>query len=403
MGDLNKNIELNIMHVDMDAFFASVEQLDDPSIRGKPVIVGGTALGKRGVVSTASYEARKYGVHSAMPIIKAKKLCPHGIYVPGRHHRYAEISDNIFEIFYNYTPLVEKISIDEAFLDLTGCHRLFGDTISIGKKIKNEVKERTGLTASVGIAPNKFMAKMASDMEKPDGFVVIKSDEIDKILIPLPVGKLWGVGKKTEKILREKGIKTVGMLRKIPRSDLEKMFGKLGLRLYNLARGIDNRNIESFSSVKSISHEATFSSSLEDIDKIYAVLLELSQKVVRRLRKKQMKGSTVFIKIRYDNFETFNRSLTLKNPADDVDTVYRVGKSLMEENNLFKKPVRLVGIGLESLTDKNQQQLSLFSSSDSEERLSTTIDNIKDRFGEKSIRRARNLYYEVYEQKNKQD
>ncbi|MFW6389538.1 MAG: DNA polymerase IV, partial [Halanaerobiales bacterium] len=242
---------LDIMHIDMDAFFAAVEQLDNPELKGKPVIVGGTHLDNRGVVSTASYEARKYGVHSAMAIVEAKRLCPDGIFVSGRMKRYQEISANIFDIFKGFTPLVEKISIDEAFLDLTGCHKLFGDSYQIGSKIKNKIKEELGITASIGLAPNKFLAKLASDMDKPDGFFIIEEDQIDNILEPLSVRKIWGVGKKSAELLESRGIKTIRDLKQLSQNDLKALFGKSGTKLYKLCRGIDNRRVSTEEEVKS--------------------------------------------------------------------------------------------------------------------------------------------------------
>ncbi len=383
--------DLDILHVDMDAFFAAVEQRDNPEIRGKPVIIGGTFLEKRGVVSTASYEAREYGVHSAMPIIQAKKLCPHGIYLQGRMSKYKEVSREIFKILFHYTPLVEKLSIDEAFLDLKGCHRLFGNSKEIGKKIKEEIKEKTGLTASVGIAPNKFLAKLASDMEKPDGFVIIREDEIEKTLDSMPVGNLWGVGRETEKILQKKGIKTVGMLKNVSLANLESLLGKMGKRLYYLARGQDDREVVPSVDIKSISHEETFSESLTDKKEIFAELLSLTQKVVHRLRNRNLLGNTVFIKVRYDNFQTVTRRKTLTSPVNNINDIYYSGRKLLAENDLLGKPIRLLGIGIGNLCNSSNKQLSLFVGTE-KEKLSNTVEKIKNKFGEESIKRARNLF-----------
>ncbi len=382
---------LEIMHIDMDAFFAAVEQLDNPELMGKPVIVGGVGLNDRGVVSTASYEARKYGVHSAMPVVEARRLCPDGIYLPGRHKRYRELSREIHRIFCRYTPLVEKISIDEAFLDLSGCHRLFGSSLEIGREIKESIREETGLTASVGLASNKFLAKLASDLGKPDGFFVIKEDRIDEILESLPIGKLWGVGKKTEAALKNKGIDSVKKLKKISLVELEAMFGKMGKQLYYLARGIDRRRVEPGNRAKSISHEETFSRNLTDKDKIYASLLEMSEKVSRRMRKNGFKGSTVFVKVRYDDFSTYTRRVTLNNPITGTNILYQTGRGLINKHKLLKRPIRLLGIGIGNLSRNQNIQLSLFSDRLTEEELTKTIDGIKDRFGDNSITRARNL------------
>ncbi|MFW6030463.1 MAG: DNA polymerase IV [Halanaerobiales bacterium] len=382
---------LDIMHIDMDAFFAAVEQHDNPSLKGKAVIVGGTMLDKRGVVSTASYEARKYGVHSAMPIVEARRLCPQGIFLPGRHGRYKEVSRKIFSIFKKYTPLVEGISIDEAFLDLSGCHRLFGDSISIGRQIKQEVKQETGLIASVGLASNKFLAKLASDLDKPDGFFIIPEDRIDEILEPLSVNKIWGVGKKTEKVLKEKGIKTIARLKELNLNDLEQFLGKTGRQLYYLARGIDNRSVNVENEVKSVSHEETYSNNLIDKCLLYASLMRMSSKVSRRLRINNLSGITISIKIRYDDFTTKTRSISLKSNTDNTDTIYNTARRLLEKDMLLDKPIRLLGVGVSNLKTDSNKQLSLFDDDLKKDELSKTIDNIKDRFGESSIERARHL------------
>lgn len=382
---------LEIMHIDMDAFFAAVEQLDNPELKGKPVIVGGIGLDNRGVVSAASYEARKYGVHSAMPMIQARRLCPDGIYLSGRHHRYSEMSRQIFDIFYEFTPLVEGISIDEAFLDLTGCHRLFGDSIEIGKKIKDQIQERLGLTASVGLAPNKFLAKLASGMDKPDGFFIIPEDRISEILEPLPVGKIWGVGKKTEEALKKKGLDTIAKIKKLSINELEAMFGKMGFQLYHLARGIDNRSVEVDNQIKSISHEETFQEDLTDKNQILSSLLRMSSKVSRRLRKKGLEGNTIYIKVRYGDFTTYTRRITVSIATNDTDKIYRTGLRLLEREELLNKPVRLLGIGVSNLYEENRKQLSLFNDNIKADKLTKTIDGLKDKFGDNSVFRARNL------------
>lgn len=385
-------MSLNIVHVDMDAFFASVEQLDNPELRGKPVIVGGSGDGdSRGVVSAASYEAREYGVHSAMPLVEARGLCPRGHFVPVRGERYSEVSSQVFDIFYEYTPRLEKISIDEAFLDVQGCHQLFGSSREIGRKIKEEIKERIGITASVGIAPNKFLAKLASDMDKPDGFVVIEEDEIENVLSPLPVEDIWGVGEKTASRFQELGIETIEDLWQLSEKDLVSLFGKKGKDLYYLSRGIDNRQVEVEEDVASISHERTFAASLTGDDEIFAALMEMSERVVRRMRQKNLRGRTVFIKIRYDDFETLTRSLTLDNLISRADTLYGTGKKLLKKYSLLKRPVRLLGIGISNLSEGNNIQLSLFEDREKDERLTGAIDVIKDKFGEDSIFRAKKL------------
>ncbi|MFW5976480.1 MAG: DNA polymerase IV [Bacillota bacterium] len=385
--------KLNIMHVDMDAFFAAVEVRNNPELKDKPVIIGGNNLNKRGVVATASYEARKYGVHSAMPIVRAKKLCPQGIFISGNKKRYEEESRKIFEILSSYTPLIEKISIDEAFLDLRGCHHLFGDSKDIGKKIKKEINNKTGLNASIGIAPNKFLAKLASDLDKPDGFVIIKKNEIKEKLNPLPVSNIWGVGEKTEKKLKKKGINTIGDLRKVPQNELENIFGSFGRKLYEMARGIDERKIVVDSETKSISKETTFRKSLLKKEIIFSALLILCEKVSRRLRKNKFSGNIVFLKIRYDNFKTYTRRKTLDYSFNDTESIYECCKDLLIQENLLSKPVRLLGVGVSALVKKNNRQLNLFKNNKNKNKLVETIDYIKDRYGEDSIFRARNLLY----------
>lgn len=380
---------LNIMHVDMDAFYAAVEQMDNPELKGKPVIVGG--ISNRGVVSTASYEARKYGVHSAMPIAEAKRLCPHGIFLPGRHERYSEVSRQIFAILYQYTPIVEKVSIDEAFLDLTGCSRLFGNSIQIGRRIKADIYNKFGLTASIGLASNKFLAKLASDMEKPDGFFVIEEKDIDKILEPLDVGKIWGVGKRTAEILKSKGIDTIGRLKTLTIEELETLLGKNGVRLYYLSRGIDNRRVEVNNPVKSISHEETFAEDISDRNLILASLLRMSIKVSRRLRKAGLVGNTIEVKIRYGDFTTYTRSISISVGTNQTDIIYQKAIYLLEKNKLLNRPIRLLGVGVSNLSPEGPEQLSLFENNLKMEKLAKTIDLIRDKFGETSVIRARNL------------
>lgn len=380
---------LNIMHVDMDAFYAAVEQMDNPELKGKPVIVGG--ISNRGVVSTASYEARKYGVHSAMPIAEAKRLCPHGIFLPGRHERYSEVSRQIFAILYQYTPIVEKVSIDEAFLDLTGCSRLFGDSIQIGRRIKADIYNKFGLTASIGLASNKFLAKLASDMEKPDGFFVIEEKDIDRILEPLDVGKIWGVGKRTAEILKSKGIDTIGRLKTLTIEELETLLGKNGVRLYYLSRGIDNRRVEVNNPVKSISHEETFAEDISDRNLILASLLRMSIKVSRRLRKAGLVGNTIEVKIRYGDFTTYTRSISISVGTNQTDIIYQKAIYLLEKNKLLNRPIRLLGVGVSNLSPEGPEQLSLFENNLKMEKLAKTIDLIRDKFGETSVIRARNL------------
>lgn len=381
---------LNIIHVDMDAFFAAVEQLDNPKLKGKPVIIGGVSLNNRGVVSTASYEARKYGIHSAMPIAQAKKLCPHGIYLPGRGKRYSEISKQIFEILKQITPKIEKLSIDEAFLDVKGCHRLYGNSNEIAKLIKDKVKEQTGLICSVGVASNKFLAKIASDLEKPDGLVVINDDSVAKILDDLSIKKIPGIGKKSSKKLNDLGIYKIKQLKNLNIDQLQNLFGKHGISLYNLIRGKDNRTVNTEQEVKSISNETTFSEDISDMDLLLKYLLKLSQKVTRRIRKKNLVGNTIFIKVKDNQFNVVTRRITINSNIDSTDDLYKYSKELLNKVKI-KKPIRLIGVGIAGLKYKNKEQLSLFDSNKGKKEFNNAIDIIKDKFGNESIKRARDL------------
>ena len=290
-----------IIHVDMDAFYASVEQLDNPDLVGKAVIVGGDPK-QRGVVSAASYEARKFGVHSAMPMSRAVRLCPEAIVLPVRMKRYVELSKQIHAIFQQFTPQIEPISLDEAFLDATGSVQLFGSAKKIGRAIKNQIREKLGLVASVGIAANKFLAKLASDLEKPDGFVIITEEEKQEILDPLPVSRIWGVGKVTEKALKSKGIHTIKELRETPPEVLRSIFGDQTTHVLRLAQGVDNREVEANRYTKSISSEQTFATDITDKDFLLDVLLSQVEDVAQRLRINKLEAKTITLKLRYEDY-----------------------------------------------------------------------------------------------------
>jgi len=307
--------ERKIVHVDMDAFYAAIEQLDNPKLRGLPVIVGGDPA-SRGVVSTASYEARRFGVHSAMPAAQARRLCPQGIFLRPRFPRYHEVSRQIRRIFYSYTPLVEPLSLDEAFLDLTDTEWLFGPAEEVAREIKRRVREETGLTCSVGVAPNKFLAKLASDLEKPDGFVIVRAGEELPFLENLPVSCLFGVGEKTARRLQDLGLSTIGQLREVPLEKLVHEFGSFGRTLYNLARGIDPSPVVPEREVRSLGQERTFAEDISDGEVLKRALFELSEEVGRRLRAAGLKGRTVQVKVRFADFTTTTRSATLPRPTD---------------------------------------------------------------------------------------
>jgi DNA polymerase IV len=379
-----------IIHVDMDAFYASVEQRDDPTLLTKPVVVGGKP-NSRGVVSAASYEARKFGIHSAMPLAEANRRCPHAIFLPVNMNKYKEVSLQIRQIFMTYTPSVEPLSLDEAFLDVTGSTSLFGSANTIALTIKQRIQQELNLTASVGIASNKFLAKLASDLQKPDGFVVVQPDKVQEFLDPLSVERIWGVGKKTAEQLHKLNIKTVKELRCLELRYLTQLFGVLGSQLYQLAQGIDDRPVESDRVAKSIGRETTFATNTVDRDVLEIELLKIAVEVGRRLRKEAFKGKTITLKVRYDDFRTVSRSNTFLQATDQDDVIYKEACNLLREVSL-KQPLRLIGLTLHNLTDKLERQLSLFSETQKDnETLTKVIDVLKEKYGEKSITRARLL------------
>lgn len=388
------------LHVDMDAFFASVEQRDHPELRGKPVVVG-AAADQRGVVAAASYEARKYGIHSAMPSRIAKQKCPHAIFVSHNMGNYKEVSRQILRIFEAYTPHVMPLSIDEAFLDVTGSQHLFGDGKSIAEKIRADIKEQTQLTASVGVAPNMFLAKLASDMNKPDGLTVVpfKQEAIENMLAPMPIGRMWGVGKVTQKKLLSLGISTIGDLQRFDFQRLEEAIGQRAAYGFSrLCRGIDERGIGREVDEKSISNETTFRHDITDREEIEATYKRLIDKVASRVRKAGFFATTVHLRLRWSDFTTITRQTKLSIPANDDITLREVGLELLQEH-LRHRSVRLIGFGTSGLveTDKPQTlQMNLFDTPDTTQhekrgRLSQTADSIKEKYGKTSIRRGSDL------------
>jgi len=382
-------MERKIIHIDMDAFYASVEQRDNPSLKGKPVIVGGGEE-KRGVVSAASYEARLFGVHSAMPTSQAKRLCPQGVFLPVRMLRYQEISAQISKILREYTPLVEPLSLDECFLDVTRSEKLFGSALQIAKEIKKRIFEMTGLTASAGIAPNKFLAKIASDLQKPDGLVQIQPEEVPGFLHNLPISKLWGVGKSTEEVLKEMGILRVGQLAAYPLERIEKKLGKFGLELAALARGEDDRPVVPESEAKSISQEETFTPDLWDLEAMKKTLLDQAERVGWELRKQSLKGYTIHLKVRYPDFSLVTRSATLPWATDQGLEIYQMAIQLLSKTEVLTKRARLLGVGISNLVRRGDpEQLSLFSAQrEKVERSTVAVDRIRDKFGPQAIKRA---------------
>jgi DNA polymerase-4 len=377
-----------IIHLDLDAFYPSVEVLDDPGLEGRPVIVGGGR--ERGVVSSASYEARKFGVHSAQPMATAMRLCPDGIFLPVRMARYQEVSGQVFEIFHRFTPLVEPLSIDEAFLDVTGSIRLFGQPEEIAGKIKVAVKKETGLTVSAGVAPSKFVAKIASDMDKPDGLTVVPRGRVREFLDPLPIHKMWGVGNVTQRALARRNVRTFRDLSRVPVEALEQEFGKYGLKMHLLSMGIDDRGVVPEHSTKSIGHEETFLQDVLEAGRARKGLLSLANKVARRLRRAGMTGRTVTLKVKYSDFVQITRAQTLPQGTDDGLEIYLTVCDLLKKTHVGRKPIRLLGVSLSQFgTTGPEGQLDLFREDSKVSRkkkdLNKALDALKDRFGEKSV------------------
>lgn len=382
-----------ILHIDMDAFYAAIEIRDNPRLANVPVIVGGTPDG-RGVVSTANYIARRYGVHSAMSAAQAKRLCPQAVFLRPRMNHYADVSRRIRDIFHRYTDLVEPLSLDEAFIDVRGSQALFGDAVSIARAIKEQILREVGLTASAGVAPNKFLAKVASDLRKPDGLVVVPVDGVQAFLDPLPVTRIWGVGAQTQKKLESFGVHTIRDLRELSLEVLKPAFGINSEHFWRLARGIDNRAVVPDRDAKSISHETTFHHDHHDPEILRAWLLELSDQVARRLRRHEIVGKCVQLKLRYSNFETHTRRQSLPEPTHATDTIAAVAVELFERHRFdFNRGVRLLGVGISQLVAQRPVQLSLFDDPQGErsKRIDQAADSIRDKFGSAAIRRGSSL------------
>jgi DNA polymerase-4 len=379
---------LRILHVDMDAFYASVEQLDQPHLRGRPVLVGHD--GPRGVVSAASYEARRFGCRSAQPTAVAKRLCPHAIVVPVRFARYGEVSRQVFAIFESYTPLVQALSVDEAFLDVAASVRLFGEPIEIARQIKQRIHGDTGLTASVGVAPNKFLAKLASDMNKPDGLTVIGDHNVDEIMPPLPVEKIWGIGPKTMERLNDIGVRTVGDLRRLPVELLKLRLGDEADHYRRLAFGIDARAVSPDRDAKSIGQEQTFGQDLTDPEAVRSVILGQTEQVSARLRRNAVVARSVTVKIRYGDFETITRRTTLVEAVDTTAPLWNAAKALFDAWAAKDfRPVRLIGVTASQLSTAAEQS-SLFPdpAREKEKRLDNVVDQINAKFGKRAVSRA---------------
>ncbi len=382
-----------ILHIDMDAFYASVEERDQPELKGNPVVVGGSP-GKRGVIAAANYIARTFGIHSAMPSATARRLCPHAIFLPSRLDHYARVSKQIHGIFERFTPLVEPLSLDEAFLDVSGSEAILGPPARIGHQIKDTIAEEVSLIASVGVAPNKFLAKIASDLDKPDGFVLVEPDHVQAFLDPLPVKRLWGVGRCASMVFDRLGVRTIGQLRRLRVEVLFDHFGSQGEHFWKLARGVDDRRVVPDREAKSISHETTFASDIDDLEVLRAWLLELTEQVARRLRRHKLRGRTVQLKVRFADFRTITRSQKLPEPSNVTDELWKAAdRMFVSRIPDGRQPIRLLGMGITDLDNTEVRQAQLFDA-DSRERhkkIDEVGDMISERFGRQALRRGSSL------------
>ncbi|MFO8052844.1 MAG: DNA polymerase IV [Candidatus Omnitrophota bacterium] len=385
----------HIVHIDMDAFFAAVEQRDKPSLADKPVIVGADPKGGkgRGVVSTASYQARKFGLASAMPISEAYRRCPQGVYLRPDMAKYSKVSKKVYQIFFQFSPLVESVGIDEAFLDITGSFHIFGSPIQASLLLKEKIKAVTGLTASVGLAPNKMAAKIASDLNKPDGFCQVDQGKLLDFLWPLDVGKLWGVGKKTKRVLNDLGIDKIGQLASFDCSILKKYFGKNGVHLWQLANGIDRRRVEKPEEAKSIGAEHTFSKDISDFSQIEIILSRLSEEISSRLKKSGIRAKNICLKVRLEDFSTHSRSMRLIKATNFYDTIFQTVKKLYYDSEFLGKKIRLLGVKSEKFID-SQVRDTIFNEfcQAKKERTDLAVEKIRDKFGSDTIWRGGSLH-----------
>ncbi len=379
--------QATILHVDMDAFFASVAERDNPELKGKAVVIG---MGARGVVSAANYEARKFGIHSAMPVGRARRLAPHAIFLPVDMARYQEVSGHVMEIFHSFTPWVEPISLDEAFLDVTGSQKLLGTGREIAVAIRKKVEEQEGITCSVGIAPSKFIAKLASANCKPNGMLEITSDRILTFLHPLPIQAMWGVGPKTAEVLERLGLRTIEDIAKLPRATLIRALGEAnGASLYELAWGRDYRDVTPEEPDRSISAAETFPQDLDNPEEILTEFLRLTERATARLRDRDLFAKTISIKVRFADFSTINRSKTLPLAIDSTHDVYEVVKGLYQALRIERARLRLVGVSLENLSEGAPHQMMLGEREVGWRQAEGAMDQARARFGKGSVRPAR--------------
>ncbi|MGO9714872.1 MAG: DNA polymerase IV [Polyangiaceae bacterium] len=375
-----------ILHVDMDAFYASVEQRDDPSLRGKPLVVGGRS--RRGVVSAASYEVRRFGVHSAMPMAEALRLCPHAVVVEPRMSRYVDVSADVFAIFRRYTPLVQGLSLDEAFLDVTASRSLFGDGKAIARRIKDEIRNELALTASAGVASSKFAAKVASDLEKPDGLVVVPED-VAAFLAPMPIERMWGIGQKTAPKMRALGYATLGDLARARTKDLERALGSWGMQVARLARGEDDREVDPSGLAKSVGAEQTYERDLTSREDIERTLLVHAERVAQRLVEEGLSARIVVVKLKYADFTLRTRRATLNEPVLDARSIHEAARHLMDEFPPRRDGVRLTGVSVAGLVEGPPPRL-LLGGEEAEKRrkVEELVAKVKGKFGVEGMTRA---------------
>jgi DNA polymerase-4 len=390
----------SIIHLDLDAFFASVEQRDNPAYRNKPLIVGGIlkedgTLSRRGVVCAASYQARKYGVRSGMPIWEAQQKCPGAIFTPSRIRYYSKASQDFFQICSEYTPLIEPLSIDEVFLDVTGCKLLFGTAEEIARKIKNRVRKELHLPVSIGIASNKFLAKIATNLGKPDGFYILPDDKITEILSELPITKLWGIGQKTAGILNRSGIFTIKQLTQMPDVIIQGILGENGTKIKQLAQGIDSSPVCPIEESKSIGREMTFPENITNKDELTKIILDFSQNIGYTARKRGYAGKTVTLKVRFYDFKTIQKSGSLQHATNLDNTIFQKARELLNLITIKSPGIRLLGIKLSSLQHGQQPKQLSFAPDDNQEEkwdaLTKSVDKIREKYGKYFIQQARFL------------
>ena len=382
-----------ILHVDMDAFYAAIEQRDNPNLVGKPVVVGGSPTG-RGVIAAASYEARKFGLHSAMPSAQAIRLCPRAIFIKPQIEKYSAVSKQIREIFNRFTPVFEPLALDEAFLDVAGSQKLFGDAETIGRQIQTTIAEELQLVASVGVAPNKFLAKLASDLDKPNGFMVVQQANVTEFLDPLDISRVWGIGPKTQQTFLKLGVQRIGQLRRLPMETLKQLFGLNADHFWRLARGIDTRQVVPDRIAKAVGHESTFSYDVSDDHVLESWVWELADQVGKRLRRNQIRGKTIRVKIRFHDFRTISRSKTITAHTNATRTIAENSLRLLHAvRDEQRDSIRLLGVSVGGLSSQTGQQKLLFGQQQNEQakQIDSTADAIRDRFGSAAMKRGSTL------------